>query len=73
MRQQVFQNGFWRKQLFEIFDIEKPFASSDIKSKDLKTTRQLLSGPTVNLPLKRKRRRRRSISLNVYFTVSVCV
>ena len=71
MRQQVFQNGFWRKQLFEIFDIEKPFASSDIKSKDLKTTRQLLSGPTVNLPLKRKRRR--SISLNVYFSVSECV
>ncbi len=25
MRQQVFQNGFWRKQLFEIFDIEKPY------------------------------------------------
>ncbi len=57
MRQQVFQNGFWRKQLFEFFDFEKPFASSDIKSKDVKTTRQLLSGPTVNLPLKRKRSR----------------
>ncbi len=49
--------AFSQKLLFEIFDIEKPFASSDIKSKDVKTTRQLLSGPTVNLPLKRKRRR----------------